>query len=52
MMRVNQKSRLPCLDDDGKLVGVVSLVDIAQYESPRRTGELLTDITHREVGGR
>jgi CBS domain-containing protein len=51
LMRVNQKSRIPCVDENGIVVGVISLTDIAQYEAPRRTGELLSDISDREVGG-
>jgi CBS domain-containing protein len=52
LMRVNQKSRIPCVDDDGRLAGVISLSDIAQYEAPGRTGVLLSDISDREVGPR
>lgn len=51
LMRVNQKSRLPCIDEAGRVVGVISLADVAQYEAPRRTGELLGEISDREVIG-
>jgi CBS domain-containing protein len=43
IMRRNQVRRLPVLDDDGVLVGLLSLGDIARYvrqHSPRQNGTL------------
>jgi CBS domain-containing protein len=48
LMRTNQVSRVLCIDDGGRVVGVISLSDIAQYDSERRAGELLADVTERE----
>jgi CBS domain-containing protein len=49
LMADNHKSRIMVLDDDEKLVGVISLSDIAQYESPRRTYALFQQVTEREA---
>jgi CBS domain-containing protein len=49
LMSQNQVSRLPVLDDDDLLVGVVSLADLAQYEEECRVGEVLADVTTREA---
>jgi CBS domain-containing protein len=49
LMRTNQKSRLPVIDESGRLAGVISIADIAQYEESDRTGDVLGDITEREV---
>jgi CBS domain-containing protein len=49
LMRVNQKARLVCVDEAGRVAGVISYADIAQYEDERRAGELLGDITEREA---
>jgi CBS domain-containing protein len=49
LMRVNQKARLVCVDETGRVAGVISLADIAQYEDERRAGELVADVTEREA---
>lgn len=49
LMRANQKSRLAVIDETGRLAGVLSISDIAQYEDARRAGEVVGDITAREV---
>jgi CBS domain-containing protein len=51
LMRVNQKARVLCIDDDGRVAGVISTADIAQYEDEGRTGNLIGDVTARETGG-
>src|SRR6185436_10269058 len=38
LMRTNQKVRLPCVDETGRIVGVISLTDIAQYDNEQRAG--------------
>lgn len=45
LMGENQKSRIMCLDDQGRLVGVISLSDIAQRDAARviRTLQQVTD---------
>ena len=48
LMSLHQKQRLPVLEG-GKLVGVLSLTDIAQVEEPTRVARLLREITAREV---
>lgn len=50
LMRKHRKSRIVVTDADGKLVGVISLSDIAQYEP--RAGETLAAVASRKyVGG-
>jgi CBS domain-containing protein len=46
LMAENHKSRIMCLDDTGRLVGVISLSDIAQYQN---AGRVLRNISEREV---
>ncbi len=49
LMRANQKARLVVIDESGRLAGVISIADIAQYEDARRAGDVVGDITEREV---
>jgi CBS domain-containing protein len=48
LMSEHHKSRMLCIDDSGKLVGVISLSDIAQYESDAG-GRTLRNVTAREA---
>ena len=47
-MEAHQIRRVPIVDDDGACVGIVAQADIAALESPRKTGELVSQIS-REV---
>lgn len=49
LMAENKKSRICCVDDDGKLVGVISLSDIAQCEEAGRASETLKHVSSREA---
>ena len=49
LMRTNQKARLVCVDETGRVVGVVGLADLAQYETERRAGQVVADVTGREA---
>jgi CBS domain-containing protein len=49
LMAKNHKSRIMCLDEDGDLVGVISLSDVAQREQSSRAGETLRQVAEREV---
>jgi CBS domain-containing protein len=49
LMEKNHKSRIVCVDDQDKAIGIISLSDIAQHEDGGRTGQLLRSITRREV---
>jgi CBS domain-containing protein len=49
LMRVNQKARLVCVDEAGRVAGVISLADIAQYEDAARAGGVMADVTARET---
>lgn len=50
LMAKNHKARMMCTDVTGKLVGIISLSDIAKHEpSSRRTGKLLSEVADREV---
>lgn len=48
LMSQHQKSRICCVDDDGKLVGVISLSDIAQCETAEKASETLKQVSSRE----
>ena len=48
LMSRHKKSRILCVDD-GRVVGVISLSDIAQAEGVRKTGKILRDVTEREA---
>lgn len=48
-MKREHKSRIMVVDDDGHLVGVISLSDIAVREQPDRVASTLTGIVEREV---
>ena len=49
LMSRHQKSRIMCNDADGRLVGVISLSDIADVESRGRAATLLRSVAQREV---
>ncbi|HEX6272607.1 MAG TPA: CBS domain-containing protein [Polyangiaceae bacterium] len=49
LMGKHKKSRIICIDDDGKPVGVISLSDIAQHESSEQTARTMRRVTMREV---
>lgn len=49
LMARHHKSRIMCVDDGGRLVGVLSLSDIAQYDRTGRATETLRNITEREA---
>jgi CBS domain-containing protein len=44
LMRDHRKSRVMVCDDQGKLVGVVSLQDVAESESEEEAGETLQQV--------
>jgi len=50
-MRKAQKSRIMCTDAEGRVVGVISLSDIAQVETDREVTETMRAVTAREVPG-
>jgi CBS domain-containing protein len=47
LMRAHRKRRLPCVDDQGRLAGVLSLADVARYCDHERAGELLDELARR-----
>jgi CBS domain-containing protein len=49
LMEQKCKSRIVCVDDAGRPVGVISIADIAQHEDAARTGAIFRTITTREV---
>ncbi len=49
LMEEKRKSRIICVDDGGRAVGVISLSDIAQQEEGSRAATLLRNITAREA---
>ena len=51
-MRKSRKARLPVLDPKGHLVGVLSLSDVVQYETARRTGRIVFDLSQRKYDPR
>ena len=50
LMRAHQVNRILIVDDDVRLVGVISLTDLAQVEDERKVGQMLGDISGREAG--
>jgi CBS domain-containing protein len=48
LMSKHHKSRMLCIDDAGKLVGVISLSDIAQHEADAGA-QTLREVTTREA---
>lgn len=49
LMEDAHKSRIVCIDEHDRPVGVISLSDIAKYEENERAGRMLRTITEREV---
>jgi CBS domain-containing protein len=49
-MATHKKSRILILDDDTRLIGVISLSDLAQCGRARRAGRTLRQVTTREAG--
>lgn len=48
LMSEHRKSRIMCTDDDGRLVGVISLSDMAQQDTGHAT-RVLRKVTSREA---
>jgi CBS domain-containing protein len=49
LMAQKHKSRIMCLDAGGKIVGVISLSDIAQREDGARVSQTLRRVSEREA---
>lgn len=49
LMQQHHKSRMLCIDDSGKLCGVISLSDVAQVEKGGRASETLRRVSEREA---
>ena len=45
LMASNQVRRLPVVDEDGRLVGVVAQADVARQAKDKQTGDLVEDIS-------
>jgi CBS domain-containing protein len=45
LMARHQVRRLPVVEEDGKLIGVVAQADVAKYASDEQTGDLVEDIS-------
>ena len=45
LMADNQVRRLPVLDQDGKLTGIVAQADVAGHASDEQTGEVVQEIS-------
>lgn len=48
LMATHRKSRLPVCDEAGRLVGVISLSDVAQADRSIEAGAVLREVTARE----
>lgn len=48
LMTQHQRSRVVVTDSDGRLLGVLSLTDLAQYEEPLHLARILRQISSRE----
>ncbi len=49
LLAKHKKSRIMCTDDAGRLVGVISLSDIAQRETDAPLAKTLREVTEREA---
>lgn len=49
LMSDNHKSRIVVVDDSGRLVGVISLSDIVQFEKSARAADTMRRISEREA---
>ena len=49
LMGKHQKSRIICTDENGRLIGVISLSDIAQVEEASRASQTMKQVTKREA---
>ena len=49
LMTRHQKSRMLCIGDDGRPIGVISLSDIAQQDSTSRASRILKKVSEREA---
>jgi CBS domain-containing protein len=49
LMGRHMKSRLPVVDRDGRVEGVLSLSDVAKHEDPRTVGTTLRQVSAREA---
>ncbi len=49
LMSRNHKSRIICVSENGVLVGVISLSDIAQRERPSRAAQTMRGVSEREA---
>jgi len=47
LMARHQIRRLPVVEDDGRLVGVVAQTDVAQEANAKKTGEMVEEISKR-----
>ncbi len=45
LMAKNQVRRLPVIEEDGRLVGVVAQADVARQADDKKTGELVAEIS-------
>ena len=52
LMANEQVRRLPVVDDDGKLVGILAQADIAREAKDKDSGQMLHDISQMPVGPR
>jgi CBS domain-containing protein len=49
LMGTHHKSRMICTDEQSRLIGVISLSDIAQIEEPSRASQTMKQVTEREA---
>jgi CBS domain-containing protein len=45
LMAKNQIRRLPVVEEDGKLIGVIAQADIAEHAKPKDTGKVVEEIS-------
>src|SRR5436190_23965321 len=45
LMAQHKVRRLPVVEEDGRLVGVVAQADVARHSSPERTGKVVEEIS-------
>lgn len=45
LMETHQVRRIPVLEQNGEICGIVSLADIARHDSRKQTGELVREVS-------
>lgn len=48
LMQERQVRRIPIVDDDGRVIGIVSLADLALKDRPEKVGKTVAEVSKRQ----